>query len=74
MNDVAPTPPTATVTAGEFARIVKPPRLEGLSCEDKTEALRIAEQRGLELAARLSVTPNDGRLPGYIWAIAFAQD
>jgi hypothetical protein len=74
MNDVAPTTPSVTVTAGDFARIVKPPRLEGLSFEDKTVALKIAEQRGLELAARLSVTPSDGRLPGYIWAIAFAQD
>lgn len=74
MVDLVQTNPTATVTALGFAKIVKPARLEGLSAEDLSAALTLAEQRGLALAARLSVQHDDGRLPGYIWAIAFGQD
>lgn len=74
MDYVVQTNPTEIVTALEFAKIVKPARLEGLSAEDLNTALGLAEQRGLALAARLSVEHEDGRLPGYIWAIAFGQD
>jgi hypothetical protein len=74
MDNGVRTNPTAHVTAREFAAIVKPPRLTGLAAEDFKAMLERAEQRAMALATRLCLRPIDGRLPTYIWAIAFAED
>ena len=74
MDGTVRTNPTSTITAKEFAEIVQPPQLEGLSADETAAALETAECRAQDLARRLGINKGDGRLPAYIWAIVFAQD
>jgi hypothetical protein len=73
MNDAVRTNPTTTVTVKEFADVVLPAGLEGLSEAELAKELASAEGRGMDLARRLGVDRSDNKLPAYIWAIVFGQ-
>ena len=74
MTNGVRTNPTAHVTAREFVATVKPASLTGLAADEFKAVLDKAEQRAMALAMRLCLSPIEGRLPTYIWAIAFAED
>jgi hypothetical protein len=72
VNDQVRTNPTAPVSLDEYVATLPVSWFDGMSEDSRASVFRIAESRAREMARRLGVDARSGRLPAYVWAIAFA--
>jgi hypothetical protein len=72
VNDRERTNPTAPLSLDEYVAALPVSRFDGIGEDGRASVIRIAESRARELARRLGVDARSGRLPAYVWAIAFA--